>query len=264
MNESHPPPKPYRDVRRRLSLEPNNRESCDGASITDALVRKLAALDLGLVSVLPLDALDDGLSADILEAARRVGLVGDSDPAHVIIVGNRGGDFFERVDTQASDPLDDYSASGVTAVLEAVGIAGVSVLVYPGDCRFSLQRLGQACGWGHPSWLGVSIHPEVGTWFAFRAVAVSRAPLAPRVFEPCADACLDCTGRDCRAACPVDAPGPPGSFLLGACIERRMAPGSGCARGCIARARCPVGAGFRYSDPLIEYLYARSLHGLRR
>lgn len=231
----------------------------------DALARTLSVAGFDLVSSIAVDALPAPLSTDIAADAAARGLHLDR-PLSVVVIGNRGGRFWSslvRDEIRADHPVDQYSRQVTEAALPALRPAR-SVLVYPGDCRFSLLALGHVLGWGAPSWLGVSIHPAFGTWFAYRAVVVTDAVLPRRVLDPGEDACAACPGHDCLAACPVDAPGPPGHFALSRCIDYRLADASPCAERCLAREACPVGQGHRYPEDLVAHVYRRSLASIAR
>ncbi len=230
----------------------------------DRLRRAAQVAGLDLVSSMSLARLEPALGHAIRDAA---GYDDALSALRVVVFGNRGGALWalmSRAERAATHPLDAYSESRVLDAFRAIGSPFDSRLVYPGDCGFSLLALGRACGWGAPSWLGVYIHPDFGTWFAFRAVVVTRLALAESVFAPAPDACLQCATRDCLAACPVDAPGPPGSFALGACSGYRLGRDSPCARRCLAREACPVGTRYRYPAALVEHVYGRSLDSMRR
>lgn len=252
------------DGRQYVTRQPSGPDPTDspGARFRELL----GEAGLNLVTVLAVDELPTSLSEAIRSDAARAGMPGDSG-LRVVVVGNFGAGLLESFADgwkETDDPVDRFSATRVMAALRETGPGIDSRLLYPGDCGFSLQRLGEVCGWGGPSWLGVSIHPVFGTWFAFRAVAVTAAPLAVATVSMSTDVCLSCRTRDCLAACPVDAPGPPGQFDLEVCVSHRMQPGSGCATRCLAREHCPVGEAYRYPKELIGYFYSRSLAALRR
>ncbi|MCZ7599016.1 MAG: hypothetical protein M5U09_16740 [Gammaproteobacteria bacterium] len=194
------------------------------------------------MAVVPVADLDAELAAAILAAARAAGLDPGERTARVVVVGNDGGRFWNLMsvaERSAPDPVDSYSAARVGEELAALG--GDSVLLYPGPCSFSLQRLGAACGFGMPSYPGVSIDPSFGTWFAFRAVAVTTVELPATVPGGSTDICADCVSRDCLAACPAGAPAAPGRFDLDACIGHRLAGDSPCASDCRRGVRARSG-----------------------
>ncbi len=231
------------------------------------LKARLADAGFDLVSVIKLTRLDASLAESIRDAAVRAGLPAGVGALKVVLVGNSGGRFWDsltQAERDAADPLDEFSAARAGDAIASLFGQAPSVPVYPGECDFSLLALGRACGWGSPSWLGVYIHPEFGTWFAFRAVLVTTAALPDDVLGESTDACLQCVTRDCVAACPVGAPHPPGRFDLESCVSQRLADGSPCANRCGAREACPVGAGYRYPRELVSHVYGRSLESLKR
>lgn len=235
------------------------------AARLERLGERLAAAGLRRLAVVPVADLDAELADVILAAARAAGLEPGERSARVVVVGNDGGRFWNLMspaERAEPDPIDTYSAARVGSELAALG--GDSVLLYPGPCNFSLQALGAACGFGMPSYLGMSIDPSFGTWFAFRAVAVTTVELAASVRGVSTDVCADCVSRDCLAACPADAPGPPGRFDLDACIGYRLAGDSPCASDCLARRACPLGVAWQYPAGLMAHVYERSLDSIRR
>ncbi|SMF17167.1 hypothetical protein SAMN06265365_103143 [Tistlia consotensis] len=105
--------------------------------------------------------------------------------------------------------------------------------------------------------LGLMIHPDYGLWHSYRGALAfgCRLPGLPERGEA-ASPCARCAGRPCLSACPVGAFSDTGrDGGLGAahydtlrCGAQLAGPaGADClAAACLARAACPVGAGFRY------------------
>ncbi len=212
-----------------------------------------------VLRVLDPGRLDASTATALREAWERSG--GDrSGPARVLVVANRGGSFWSGIDRRRDDPVDDASRRLVLDLLDRHAGGWDHRLLYPGDCPVSLQAVGRAAGLGAPSWLGVSIHPDWGTWFAFRALVLTGAPFPESPAEPTADLCTGCAAPPCVQACPVQAPGP--GFQLDRCVDFRLAAGSACSDRCAAREACPVGADWRYPRDLVSYLYQRSLASL--
>ncbi len=199
-------------------------------------------------------------AAAALDAAWRSVMGVEDAPARVLVVVNRGGAFWRHVNTRAREPIDTFSRALVERVLDRYAGRWRHLVVYPGDCPVSLQTVGAAAGLGVPSWLGLSIHPEWGSWFAFRALVLTSCPLPAGSVAPADDVCAGCSERPCVKACPVAAPGTP--FGLSRCADFRLAASSPCRDRCAARYGCPVGASWRYPESLVGYLYRHSLDSL--
>ncbi len=212
-----------------------------------------------VLRVLEPGRLDASTAAALLEAWELSG-GSPSGPARVLVAANRGGSFWSHVDQEGDDPVDDASRRLVMELLERHAGGWEHRLVYPGDCPVSLQAVGRAAGLGAPSWLGVSIHPDWGTWFAFRALVLTGCPLPESPPGALTDVCAVCVERQCVRSCPVEAPGL--TFDLARCVDSRLGVGSACSDRCAAREACPVGANWRYPRDLLSYLYRRSLGSL--
>ncbi|MFT7221969.1 MAG: epoxyqueuosine reductase [Candidatus Azotimanducaceae bacterium] len=203
--------------------------------------------------------------------------------SHLLVFGHGGQNFWGQVsqrDTQTVDPLDTYSVECVADFLKRREIKSFE-FIYPagvlrmGDAQhIDLRRLGRALGWQFDSPLGIGIHPQYGLWFGYRVVvAVSVAINAAFPFDkpldkppneaalPDSHPCDSCSAKPCVAACPVGAVGE--SFNLTACVNHRVQPGSECARQCLARAACPVGAEHQYTEAQVQYHYDISLNAIR-
>ena len=138
----------------------------------------------------------------------------------------------------APDPVDRFTRRAVEAALPAAGACAVFYWERRGGAFLDLVALGEACGLGVPSRLGLLLHPRLGPWLSIRAAVLTEVELAPTMalagFAPCAA----CEGF-CRAACPGRAPGPAG-FDVAACAgATRRIPA--CRERCDARRACPIG-----------------------
>lgn len=193
-------------------------------------------------------------------------------PAHalqfqqLIVMGHGGSTLFDHTfsdETAAkkSDPLDDRSIELFKGFMARVGCTEFDILYPTQHDALDLRKLGAQLGWQSDSQLGIGIHPEWGTWFAYRLVAVANTALPVTQPEPAADPCGACIEKPCLAACPVAATGD--EFQLEACSGERLREGVGCADRCLAREACPVGIGHRYSREQIRYHYQRSYLAIR-
>lgn len=221
---------------------------------------KLAATGLNIYSVLGLEDLPPPLNASLAVPAARMA------SSRIILVGHRGGDIWPQVQpaiATAADPVDDFSRNTLQRLCDEVLTGYENRVIFPGADMMPLQQLGDRAGWGKSSWLGINIHASFGTWYAFRAVVLTSAPLRPETLPDSVYPCEKCE-RPCADNCPVTAPAQPGSFDLDACVNWRLGPDSPCARRCLARESCPVGVDNRYPPEMIRYFYSRSLESLKR
>ncbi len=188
----------------------------------------------------------------------------------MIVFGHRGRRLWEAIRESGEpgpDPIDSASRRRVEAWI-AAWLPGVrhriSYPALPGETGSvpNLGALGECLGWQHPSPLGLGIHPEWGTWFAYRAVVLADSRLPPTPRRVLAHPCERCAGKPCLAACPAGATRVTG-FDVAACCAWRLALDSRCATDCPARRACPVGAAERYGEAQMTHVYAASLASLR-
>lgn len=187
-------------------------------------------------------------------------LVGGETARSVVLLGNIGGSIwtpFRRwqgrpENIARSEPLDDWSKAVIGPVATALG----ATAYFPSDPPWQpFQRWAMRAEELKPSPLGILIHPEYGLWHGYRgALGFARrldAGEAARPPHPC-DLCF---AKPCLSHCPVDAVTPDG-FDVGRCRGhlRQPAGQAGCmTEGCLARAACPVGAGYRYGDEQLAF-----------
>jgi len=237
-----------------------------------ALRSALAARGFNLL--LPLsEAAFDGACAPVAPALRLRALLGEAAPpageaASAIIVGSGGRAMFERfrVAPEAMDgvgnPLDRFTGSAVGAAAEeTLGAAGVAHRIYfpftNSVPALPFQRLGRAAGIGPPGPLGLQIHPELGPWWAYRALialAGDWSDVAPAT--PLGDACAGCPAP-CVPACPAGAVRLTGFSVPECHARRRTAPA--CHLSCDARIRCVRGIEHRYTDEQLAFHMAASM-----
>lgn len=155
------------------------------------------------------------------------------------------------------DPLDTYTRRLVTSIFAPLSRAGGQVQIrfpfWNEEDPLPFQAIARAAGLA-PSILGLDLHPRYGPWIAYRALVLLDRPL-PETPLPAFDPCTSCPAP-CIEACPVDAVGR-GGWDAARCFEFRNE--GGCAEGCHARLACPVGAGFRYPDPVLRHFQASGL-----
>jgi hypothetical protein len=162
---------------------------------------------------------------------------------------------------QAAHPLDLYVTSAITRAAE-LATSGRFELVFAHVVEprpFPIQRLADQIGFAQLAPSHLAVHPELGPWFALRAVLVLdfdaeaevvSAPLsrAPRPCDGCSAPCLAALER--ALALTGDPPKP-------ADIAARPAP------WIAIRDACPVGPRFRYGPHQLAYHYTGNPAELR-
>ena len=204
-----------------------HRRGVDIASLQHAL----ADGGLDLAHVFAPRAIAREVGAWIDDAARPLG----------ILVGNTRAmwpRFAASFDRDASDPVDRYVERVITDATHALDASvQYAHAQYEGAYR-PFQRLAEAAGLAARSPAQLLIHPELGPWFAVRAVILlpGIAPVPPpRVALPCACDAAGCAERFAAASARPDD-----------------------WRGWLAvRDACPVGRAYRYDDDQLAYHYTK-------
>jgi len=114
------------------------------------------------------------------------------------------------------------------------------------------RTLGLEAGLGHHSLLGLLLNPNYGPWMGIRLACFTTAPLLIQEPLRAESPCSQCSAP-CMSACPATAISRQG-WDLKRCSTFHV-ESSECASNCDARAACPEGAEFRYSDLQIHYHY---------
>ncbi len=130
------------------------------------------------------------------------------------------------------------------------------------EVHLDFRTLGQLAGLGHPSRLGLLLHPTHGPWIALRAaLALPRRPAGLPDRDDTPPPCVACVAQHgegatpCARACPGDA-FPKGTWHVDPCAAFHTTS-TACATTCHARLACPVGQESRYPDAAIAYHYDR-------
>jgi methylmalonic aciduria homocystinuria type C protein len=186
---------------------------------------------------------------DPAQVANAPGLASLADPARPLgwLIGNSRAlwprfDEARRRDREiggADHPLDRYTEREISRAL-----APWEARIWFGHARYDgaflpLQQLAVATGLGALAPTGLVIHPELGPWFALRAIAIG-------------------PGTPIRRA-PVSQPCTCGEPCMGALAQAAGARGPDAWRAWLAvRDACPVGRAHRYVEDQVLYHYGRN------
>jgi len=174
----------------------------------------------------------------------------------VLVVGSAGRALFETFahSPEAADgrahPIDRYTERVLDETARRVAEAGVAarpVLAHEEreGSYADFVALGRACGLGHPSRLGLLLHPVYGPWTSLRGALLLDAALAATPALAGRAPCEGCPAP-CEEACPTDAPRPEGFDVERCRAGRRAEPG--CRWRCAARRACVVGPQHAYTE----------------
>ena len=163
-------------------------------------------------------------------------------------------------------PIDEHSLRSVERWLQQALPNTRARFVYPvglpSGQHVGLQRLGSLAGWHYASPFMIGIDAHWGSWFAYRVALITDSALAPSPVEDLGHPCPSCTHPPCIRACPGQALDS-GRMDVARCQRQRLAEGSPCALGCVARLACPVGTEHRYDIAQIQHSGQGSLAAIR-
>ncbi len=172
----------------------------------------------------------------------------------VILIGNAGPDMFRRFwrerDVQNAS-MDEWTR----AVVDPMAASLDAKAVYPFDTpAYPFLTWARRGGAGHTSPLGLNIHPTLGLWHAYRAALLFPVAFDLPRHSAGAHPCESCVEKPCLSACPVLAFDGK-SYDVVACGKHiACAAGQDCMDGgCKARLACPVGRGFTYVPPQMQF-----------
>lgn len=205
------------------------------------------------------------------EAAEAIAADRGGPAATLVLVGAVGDSHWpafaaspERHDGRP-DPLDRWSRRLLGGVAEAWGATALFPFAgppFPPFQRWALRAEPVAA-----SPLGLLVHPRYGLWHSYRGALAfpDRLPGLP-AREAAPHPCAGCAERPCLTACPVGAfSAPPrepdhdsggaGHYDTARCGAHLAGPeGEAClAAACLARAACPLGAGYRYGPAAARF-----------
>ena len=185
---------------------------------------------------------------------------------YLVLIGHGGKQLWtqlQQTGMDGSDPIDNYSLNLTKQFIHNYLNKPDHLLLYPGHhYLIPLQQLGEWAGWGRPSPLGQSIHPEFGVWFAHRTAFLTNADLPVIKDDAGLRPCDNCLEKPCLNTCPAEAVQPT-QFNISACANFRIQPDSVCADRCLARMACPIAPQHRYTFEQIQYHYTQSLEMVR-
>jgi ferredoxin len=189
---------------------------------------------------------------------------------HAVLALQAGGTYWEqlralrRLDSDLdrnADPLDTMTERIAARLAGLLGDGFVNVR-FPFRSGLDFVSLGEKLNVGRRSRLSILLHPQYGSWMAFRmllfvedrqGIVSPAAALAPHPCDSCAGYCRD--------ACPARAfEGPKDNERLNykSSFEYRRTHPETCPSACAARLACPVGAEFRYPADFIEAAHRRA------
>ncbi len=256
------------------------RDDIDGLAglgpASSALRAALAARGLDLLMPLGEEAFDRAC-APVAPALRLRGLLGDAAPAadqpvSAIIVGSGSRALFQHfcaapeATDGARNPLDRFTRAAVgAAAVATLGAAAIAHRIYfpftDSVPALPFQRLGRAAGLGAPGPLGLQIHPQLGPWWAYRALIALAGDSRHVVPAPAlGDGCAGCPAP-CVAACPAGAVRLTGFSVPDCHARRRTAPA--CHLSCDARLHCIRGVEHRYTEEQLAFHMAASMPAAR-
>ena len=263
---------PPDDIDDFAGLRPAFNDAGGRRRVSTALGAALGARGLDVLMPLSEEAFD-GACAPVAPALRLRGLLGEGapgagDPVGAIIVASGGRALFQRFRAApeaadgARNPLDRFTRAAVdAAAVETLGAAGVAYRTYfpftESVPALPFQRLGRAAGLGGPGPLGLQIHPELGPWWAYRALIALAGDWSDVVpATRLGDGCAGCPAP-CVAACPAGAVRLTGFSVADCHARRRTAPA--CHLSCDARLRCIRGVEHRYAEEQLAFHMAASM-----
>ncbi len=224
-------------------------------------IAQLEAKGLLLQAALPLATLAEELKAPLIAAGLDL-----ASFQTLVLMGQAGPRFFEQTVSASREQADPFDAESIRLVADWFATnspAAKLAIVYPGDIALNLGQLAELGGWGKPSPLGLTIHPEYGLWNAHRVAFLT--DIAWDCAQPNrAHPCDTCEAKPCEAACPAKAVSLSDGFDVVSCTGQRAPAGSECEFRCSSREACPVGSEYRYGPIQMKHHYSSGLKSIRQ
>ncbi len=220
---------------------------------------------LNLITVFDLKEFPENLrqkfyEADVsLEGFKRLVLIGNSGPLFWRTLKKEPGELLKM-----ENPVDSFALNTVRKVIEKYWKEATMCLLYPGNKTIPLQQLGKLAGWHYDSPLGIGIMKSIGTWYAYRVLFLTEAPIPPTLQKRETSPCEKCLELRCIKSCPAKALSEKNPIDIRKCVTFRLKPDSPCKYRCIARESCPVGLNNIYDKDQIQYHYKHSLLTLKK
>jgi len=194
----------------------------------------------------------------------------------IILVGFAGNKFWPKFNSyidnnpefKESNPdlIDNYTElvfEEATEILNNGDIKSTYMFPFGEDAvQLDFMKLGELCGAGVRSLLGILLHPKYGTWMSLRGAVVT-----DHVFETYDEPIRDFTpcppcDKPCIGACPVHTISDAG-WDWESCMKFRISDDT-CSKSCASRLACPYGAEERYTHPQLAYHHDHVLKSIKK
>jgi epoxyqueuosine reductase QueG len=167
-------------------------------------------------------------------------------------------DYLERnpeFENRNVDLIDNYTIlrfKEAAKILNSHKIDYKTVFPFGKDAtQLNFLKLGELCGAGVSSLLGILLHPIYGPWISLRGAFITNLELNEydgpiSSFSPC-----PCCDKPCISACPANTISISG-WDWESCMRFRMRDET-CAKSCASRRACPYGKAEQYSEEQLNY-----------
>ena len=173
-------------------------------------------------------------------------LIGNAEPQMFRYFMRDGGGGAVSIET---DSLDGWTRRVVDALAQDLDAKAV----YPFDEPYlPFQQWARTAGALHQSPLGLNIHKTYGLWHAYRAALLFPVQFDLPQQSAGSHPCESCPAKPCLSACPVSA-FDGRNYDVDACAAHLHSSNSCMESGCLARLACPVGVGYQYERPQIQF-----------
>jgi len=199
-----------------------------------------------------------------------------ADAKSIILVGFAGKcfwgvfkDYLEKnpkFENRNIDLIDNYTVlkfKEAAKILNSHKINFKTVFPFGKDAlELNFLKLGELCGGGVPSLLGILLHPIYGSWISLRGAFITNLELNEydgpiSSFSPCTSC-----DKPCISACPANTISISG-WDWGSCMKFRISDET-CAQSCASRRACPYGKAEQYSDEQLQYHHKFVLKSVKK
>jgi len=223
----------------------------------------LSKLGLNLHAVIDIASLPPSIIQQLARFTNRL-----THYSQLILIGHAGPQLWkclQPLELHSQHPFDDYSQNHCQQFFEQRFSKDDFKLIFPSHSRadsqpslIGLQQLGELVGWHGESPFKVGINAQWGSWFAYRAVVLTKSAYQPSPIKSNRTPCQSCANKTCIPACPADAL-KNHDLDLKRCIDYRKQTSSLCKDRCLARMACPIATDLQYSLAQIQYHYSQSM-----